>query len=1130
MSKAFDYGIVLGESIAQRLRDRVAPLATYLHAKNRHLEAAPFMFNYIARLPNGIVRQGKFWEDYLQVLQDPELGLVKACAQSRLIEYAADINLSAAKEYHNQAASIYSREGCPAQMPGLALQHWRFVSAKLDKAADHDDSTKQPGGIGEDAIGPYAVGAIRGSDAVNAVAQSRLKELSAIHQQFIQQHLSQHLQITVQQAVELASSHPTLWSDTKEFMDSAIALMTENGNQLGIRELQAAFFMTACERLEYTEDARAFFEDLLTSNPDRLQPSTYAFACKGIWRCYNALNDHAKALKFAQMDYDSLACQRSEPRRTETVFRIALSRKLLVDARRDQADTATMKAFCGELEAIAALLEEWIELDRNTGRWGGFHEKSRQLTGVLVDLNNISKTKDTELRLEQHVARVSYLSKHEKSSPRSVDISPVLLMLTQRRFTDALAFTAREYDRVTKDPRSSFIQRAEAATTVGGTLMASAVIEPPLPSEERKQILQQQFEYLISDLEALQLTFQDHFLLRAFPLGRTVTDCLEFWPDQREKFLRVMNWYFSKAQAMCSSIRRSLLSERSMTQWMRSRTLGAGFSFKRICRVAAEFYLGSKCYDVAWSWIQRGRAQALQEMLTERATARERLLLSLKNAKGLSEELKEEANLVRQLEQAGSIHYSRARHRLEQHRSRMKQVQAIEQVIDGPEDAQAMHCHKIDDIWALKQYLPESCNIVLVDWFVDSMAVIWRLDLSYNERHLHPYWTSGYIRMAQIQQWKRDYLKFPNGRQFPLEKRYGALRELRTLLTGLENRCAPGDLIVISAPGEFSTIPIHGIPFVNDPSMPMIERNPVVYSGGLNLFRQCLARAQRHNAVRTASLLSDAYFVSAYEEAGHEHERAEIFAHLEATKNMFGSSTLLGEELTVQAINGALRSTPWVHYHGHAYYAKTEALNQCLVLGRLKDGERDIQSRMGAMSLEDTKRRFEADMPLEAPLSDREAMLSGHLLDGSSRLSVADVFAMDLSKTSPVVINIACDSGVQEFSPGDDPLGLVSALFCAGASSVLGTLWPIRSSAGRLFSEHFYKSLEQQEAERSRKPNSELRRAVNLAFAFREATLAVKRTNPAPYFWAPFVLQGAPLYFYGRSVDVSAEGVGEDQH
>jgi hypothetical protein len=201
-----------------------------------------------------------------------------------------------------------------------------------------------------------------------------------------------------------------------------------------------------------------------------------------------------------------------------------------------------------------------------------------------------------------------------------------------------------------------------------------------------------------------------------------------------------------------------------------------------------------------------------------------------------------------------------------------------------------------------------------------------------------------------------------------------------------------------------------------------------------------------------------------------------------------------------------------------------------LVLGRLKDGERDIQSRMGAMSLEDTKRRFEADMPLEAPLSDREAMLSGHLLDGSSRLSVADVFAMDLSKTSPVVINIACDSGVQEFSPGDDPLGLVSALFCAGASSVLGTLWPIRSSAGRLFSEHFYKSLGQQEAERSRKPNSELRRAVNLAFAFREATLAVKRTNPAPYFWAPFVLQGAPLYFYGQRVEVSAEAVGGDQH
>ena len=197
-----------------------------------------------------------------------------------------------------------------------------------------------------------------------------------------------------------------------------------------------------------------------------------------------------------------------------------------------------------------------------------------------------------------------------------------------------------------------------------------------------------------------------------------------------------------------------------------------------------------------------------------------------------------------------------------------------------------------------------------------------------------------------------------------------------------------------------------------------------------------------------------------------------------------------------------------MYYHGHAYYAKAEALNQCLVLGRLSEEQRSVQSRSAA----DIRERLAAEMPFEAPLTDREATLSSHLLEGSSRLTVADVFTMDLSTTSPVVVNIACDSGVQEFSPGNDPLGLVPALFCAGASSVVGTLWPIQSSSGRAFSEAFYNSLASQDGEGAK---GEGRQYVNLALAFQEAVRAVKETKRNPYSWAAFTLQGSPLYFYG---------------
>jgi CHAT domain-containing protein len=118
---------------------------------------------------------------------------------------------------------------------------------------------------------------------------------------------------------------------------------------------------------------------------------------------------------------------------------------------------------------------------------------------------------------------------------------------------------------------------------------------------------------------------------------------------------------------------------------------------------------------------------------------------------------------------------------------------------------------------------------------------------------------------------------------------------------------------------------------------------------------------------------------------------------------------------------------------------------------------------------------------------------------------------MDLRATKPFVCSIACDSGVQDVNEGDEPLGLVSAIFCAGASSVLGTLWPIHSQTGRTFTSHFYNSLAKQIKE---PPIYELRfgRVLNLARAVREAIIAVKKDKKDPYSWASFVLHDAGFY------------------
>jgi hypothetical protein len=49
-----------------------------------------------------------------------------------------------------------------------------------------------------------------------------------------------------------------------------------------------------------------------------------------------------------------------------------------------------------------------------------------------------------------------------------------------------------------------------------------------------------------------------------------------------------------------------------------------------------------------------------------------------------------------------------------------------------------------------------------------------------------------------------------------------------------------------------------------------------------------------------------------------------------------------------------------------------------------------------------------------------------------------------------------CGSGQQEVSQGDDALGLIAGFLVAGATSVVGSLWPLNSADAATFSEAFY--------------------------------------------------------------------------
>ena len=74
------------------------------------------------------------------------------------------------------------------------------------------------------------------------------------------------------------------------------------------------------------------------------------------------------------------------------------------------------------------------------------------------------------------------------------------------------------------------------------------------------------------------------------------------------------------------------------------------------------------------------------------------------------------------------------------------------------------------------------------------------------------------------------------------------------------------------------------------------------------------------------------------------------------------------------------------------------------------------------------------------------------------RLQADELRDMDLTAARLERSSI-CDGGLYRFGPGDEPLGLIPALFAAGAENVFAPLWQIEDTAARRFTAAFYKNL-----------------------------------------------------------------------
>jgi CHAT domain-containing protein len=117
-------------------------------------------------------------------------------------------------------------------------------------------------------------------------------------------------------------------------------------------------------------------------------------------------------------------------------------------------------------------------------------------------------------------------------------------------------------------------------------------------------------------------------------------------------------------------------------------------------------------------------------------------------------------------------------------------------------------------------------------------------------------------------------------------------------------------------------------------------------------------------------------------------------------------------------------------------------------------------------------------------------MFSGIRL-GDGYLNLYDLYQMRLD--AKLVTLSGCATGMNFVAAGDELLGLQRGLFCAGATTLLLSLWDVHDQSTSQLMQLFYR---------------EFLRTGNMAGALQHAMQELRQQNPHPYFWAPFVLVG----------------------
>ncbi|KAL7770058.1 hypothetical protein ACKLNR_001442 [Fusarium oxysporum f. sp. zingiberi] len=472
-----------------------------------------------------------------------------------------------------------------------------------------------------------------------------------------------------------------------------------------------------------------------------------------------------------------------------------------------------------------------------------------------------------------------------------------------------------------------------------------------------------------------------------------------------------------------------------------------------------------------WEWTQKAKARSLSDQLgvdsLVPAELREQVIQD-----PTRRELMEEADALSP-RIAGSPPEVRLRLRgeLEAIHKRMAQDTLLKAMMDI-KNGTPVGIDQIQQLGSQMKKCSPGRDVKFIDWLEHSNK-LWVLVLGGEEKT--PTVMQCPVSPDEVAAWKREWLDAQPGEvsAFQEDDFYSeyepefSLRALDGLVAPLDQLTKPGDLVVLCPTGVLHSIPLHAL-YISD-NVPVIERNPVIYSASLTTFSQCCRRggwSEVDSGQRPAASVATQWTLTSVLQESDDRwfdpeEQEDVYSLISNTAATSDAKAVTGTDVTRQFFVEAMQQSALFHFHGHGIF----------------------------------DRSILADQSLE-------------LADGN--IAVRDIF--DLKLKAPHMTLVACDSASQGIAAGDEPLGIVTALLCAGAGSVLGTIWPTASRTGRCFTDEFYTNILEQQ-KRSIDVSTDVgghAAIIDLAEVSQRAVLALRRNIDTrhPYHWGAFVLHG----------------------